>query len=784
MTYQGFLFFKKMKLNSFNFLFLTIFCFSNLVFSSSWIIEDIRISGLQRVSAGSIFAEIPVTIGDSIEQDEIIEISKSIFSTGQFDDIQIGREGNALLINLVERPTIDEIVIEGNQAIKTDNLMDGLKNSGIFEGALFRRSVFENLSSELERQYVSQGKYAANVEVSSDPLPRNRVKLNVEIEEGETAKLQSINIVGNNLFSEDELKKVFKLRPRSWLSIFRRNTPYSKENLKGDLESLESFYKNRGYLNFSVNNSIITISEDKQKVFITVNISEGDLYKINNVSLAGDFPVKEEIIRSLIYVVDDSTFSQELITFSEDSINNLLNNEGFLFSEVSVNIKRVDDNLVDIVFFVEPGQRTYVRNIDFYGNKRTHDVVLRREMRQMEGAWASNSLLERSKLRLDRLGFFKEVNFETIPVPGEKDKVDVEFNVEEEFSGSIAGSLGYGAYGFSIGANYSESNAFGTGNSIGVGLNYSDWQTDVSFNFFDPYFNADGVGLGYGAYIRSSDYSNFNISAYNTESFGGSVQFVLPINEIEQLSLSASIDQTDLSSSALSSRQLLDFISTEGSKFESLTLGVTWSRNSLNRGLFPTAGTLNVLSGSVAVPGSSLTYGKLSHRFKYYRPLPSDFVFSIRTEVGGLFAYGDTETPPPYENFYAGGLNSVRGFEQNSLGPRAVYSGFYSYYNRPTGGTYSFEGGMDLIFPIPFLEDSRSVRSSLFFDFGNVFSDGCKSYETNCSEFDLSELRYSLGLGVTWITALGPMSFAISSVFGDDVLDETETFQFEIGNQF
>ena len=291
MTYQGFLYFKKMKLNSFNFLFLTIFFFSNLVFSSSWIIEDIRISGLQRVSAGSIFAEIPVTIGDSIEQDEIIEISKSIFSTGQFDDIQIGREGNALLINLVERPTIDEIVIEGNQAIKTDNLMDGLKNSGIFEGALFRRSVFENLSSELERQYVSQGKYAANVEVSSDPLPRNRVKLNVEIEEGETAKLQSINIVGNNLFSEDELKKVFKLRPRSWLSIFRRNTPYSKENLKGDLESLESFYKNRGYLNFSVNNSIITISEDKQKVFITVNISEGDLYKINNVSLAGDFPV-------------------------------------------------------------------------------------------------------------------------------------------------------------------------------------------------------------------------------------------------------------------------------------------------------------------------------------------------------------------------------------------------------------------------------------------------------------------------------------------------------------
>ena len=765
-------------------LFFFVLFFPSFLFSSSWIIEDIRISGLQRVSAGSIFSEIPFSIGDSVGQEEIVQISKSIFASGQFDDIKIGRDGNALLIDLTERPTIDEILIEGNEAIKTENLLDGLKNSGIFEGALFKRSVFENLSSELERQYVSQGKYGASVEVISDPLPRNRVKLSVEIEEGETAELKSINIVGNKIFAEEELKKVFKLRPRTWLSIFRTNTPYSKENLRGDLESLESFYKNRGYLNFSVNNSIISISEDKQKLFITVDIFEGDIYKINEVTLAGDLPVDEEIVKRLIFAQNDSIFSQELITFSEESINNLLNNEGFLFSEVSGNIKRIEENLVDVVFFIEPGQRTYIRNINFTGNERTHDVVLRREMRQMEGAWASNSLLERSKLRLDRLGFFKQVDYEKVPVPGEKDKVDIEFIVEEEFSGSIAGSLGYGAYGFSLGANYSESNAFGTGNSIGIGINYSDWQTNVSFNFFDPYFSPDGIGLGYGAYIRSSDYSNFNISAYNTESFGGSVQFVLPINEISQLSLSASIDQTDLQSDALSSRQLLDFIASEGSKFESLTLGASWTRNSLNRGIFPTAGTLNVISGTVSVPGSSITYGRLSHRFKYFRPLSNNFIFAIRTELGGLFAYGDTATPPPYENFYAGGLNSVRGFEQNSLGPRAVYDGFYSNYNRPTGGTYSLEGGLDFIFPIPFLEDSRSVRSSLFLDYGNVFSDECKSYEINCNEFDLSELRYSVGVGVTWITALGPMSFAISSVFGDDEFDETETFQFEIGNQF
>ena len=767
-----------MKISLHKILLLIPLTFSGLSISSTWVIEDIRISGLQRVSAGSIFAEIPYSIGDSIGQDEIVELSKAIFSTGQFDDINIGRDGNALLINLTERPTINEILIEGNEAIKTDNLLDGLQNSGIFEGALFKRSVFENLSSELERQYVSQGKYGASVNVSSEQLPRNRVKLSVDIEEGETAELNSINIVGNKIFSEEELKKVFKLRPRTWLSIFRTNTPYSKENLRGDLESLESFYKNRGYLNFSVNNSIITISENKQELFITVDIFEGEIYKINEVSIAGDIPIDEQVLESLIFLENNSVFSQELITFSEDSINNLLNNEGFLFSEVSGNIRSVDDNLVDVIFFVEPGQRTYIRNINFSGNERTHDIVLRREMRQMEGAWASNSLIERSKLRLDRLGFFKQVDYEKIPVSGEKDKVDIEFTVEEEFSGSIAGSLGYGAYGFSLGANYSESNAFGTGNSIGVGINYSDWQTNLSFNFFDPYFSPDGVGLGYGAYLRSSDYSNFNISAYNTESFGGSVQFVLPINEISQLSLSVALDQTDLQSDFLSSRQLLDFISSEGSKFETLTLGASWSRNSLNRGLFPTAGTLNVISASVAIPGSSLTYGRLSHRFKYFRPLSNNFIFSIRTELGGLFAYGDTETAPPYENFYAGGLNSVRGFEQNSLGPRAVYDNFFSTYNRPVGGTYSLEGGFDLIFPIPFLEDTRSVRSSVFLDYGNVFSEECRSYETNCSELDLSELRYSLGLGVTWITALGPMSFAISSVFGDDELDETETFQF------
>jgi len=770
---------------------LVIFLYSSSILfaeDDSWVLEDIRISGLQRVSAGSIFLEIPITIGDEINAKDLVEVSKTIFATGQFDDIQLGRDQSALLINLKERPTIDEIVIEGNKAIKTENLLDGLRKSGVYEGTLFKRSVFENLSSELERQYISQGRYGADVKVSSEDLERNRVKLSIDIDEGSTAKLKSLNIVGNKKYNDEELLKVLKLKPRTWLSIFSKKTPYSRENLKGDLENLESFYKNRGYLKFDIDSSIISISKDKKNIFITLNINEGEIYYVDKVSYAGDIPdgVAEESIDFLTqYIVPESFFSQEALTYAEEGITELLSNQGYSSAEVSATTKDSDKkNNVDVTVFIDSGQRTYVRKINFSGNDRTHDVVLRREMRQMEGSWASDILLERSKLRLDRLGFFKDVEYEMVPVPGERDKVDAEFSVEEEFSGSIAGSLGYGAYGFSLGLNYSEKNAFGTGNTVSVGINSSDYQTNLNFNFFDPYFTVDGIGLGYGAYYSSSDYGSYNTSSYSTDSIGASTQLVLPINEIEQLSLSLGLDQTKIKANIYSSRQLLDYLASEGDSQEAITLGATWARNSLNRGLFPTAGTLNMISSSIAIPPSDVTYGKLVHKFRYYTAAPLDFIFSARSEIGALFAYGDTENSPPYQNFYAGGLNSVRGFKQNTLGPRSYYNSGLSYQNNSSGGAYLLEGGFDMIFSLPFLEDSRSLRSSMFVDYGNVFSDGCKIYEIRCNEFDLSELRYSIGVGFTWITALGPMSFAISSPLNNDAFDETETFQFEIGNQF
>lgn len=770
------------------FLILFLIFFSNTYLSQeeSWVLEDIRVSGLQRVSAGSVFAVMPVSIGDIITEDLYKEIVVSIFDTGKFDDIKLGRDGNALLINLQERPTIDEILIEGNKAIKTDALLDGLKNSGIFVGALYKRSVFESLSIELERQYSSQGKYSSKVEVLTEDLPKNRVKLSVNIDEGASSSLVKINIVGNKTFTDEEILEQFKLKEKNWLSIFGGGTQYSKENLRGDLESIESLYKNQGYLKFEVLSSIVSISQNKEDIFLTITIDEGDIYKVTDVKLAGDLDAGEEIISTLITIPTNEIYIDGLVKLSEDRIKSFLESLGYTNAEVASS-KEVNDEekTVQITLFVDKGQRTMVNRIVFQGNERTHDIVLRREMRQMEKSWASNNLIETSKLRLNRLGFFKNVDYEKEAVPGSPDEIDIIFKVEEQYSGSIGGSLGYGAYGLNLGANYSEKNAFGTGNSVSVGINYSKWRQDISFDFFNPYFTIEGIGLGYGAYFRKTDYGSFNIAAYNTDSFGGSVRFQLPISEIESVGLSISADNTDLSTNIYSSRQLQDFYNSEGSSFATYSTQLSWSRFTLDRGVFPTNGSSNSISLSLTLPGSNLNYGRFSHNLKLFRPLSRGLIFGYRSNIGYLFAYGDTQTAPPYQNFYAGGMRSVRGFKQNYLGPKAVYdNGFTPNYQRPIGGPYSISGGFDLIVPLNFLPDPRSIRASIFLDYGNVFSEECKSYEINCYEFDLSELRYSIGLGFTWITALGPLSFALASVFNDTPDDRIENFQFEIGTQF
>ena len=799
----------RMKYYSVIFVLITVFPFS--VFSEEeWVVSDIRISGLQRVSAGSIFNVMPIAVGDTVDTFELQDTAKTIFKTGQFDDIEIGREGNTLIISIVERPSIASIELDGNKALKTEDLLKGLNDAGLSEGQVYKRSIVNSLALEIQRQYVAQGRYGAKVDVLTEPEPRNRVSLDIEIDEGEVAEIKNINIVGNLSFEDEEILKGFELKTGGWFSFFTNDNRYSREKLKGDIESLESYYKNRGYVEFKLDSSQVSVTPDKTSVFITLNVNEGSTYKVNNVKIVGDLPVEEQLLDSLVLIKTGEIFNQYLITETEELFKNILGNEGYSFAEIrgvpDVNKETGD---VDLTFYVDPQQRTYVRRIVFKGNKRTHDVVLRREMRQMEGAWASNNLIENSKLRLERLGYFKEVESETIPVPGANDLIDVEFTVEEEYSGSIGGSLGYGAYGLVLGLNYNENNAFGTGKAIGVGINDSTWQRSYSFNYGEPYFTIDGVSRGYSAYFRESDYGQFNIASYTSDSFGAGIQFGLPISDIERIGLNLNYDNTSIDAGSTPASQILNFTQSEGTKFEVLKTQFIWSKVTLNRGLFPTAGQSQSFALQIAVPGSSLTYTKATYRHKYFKPIfGGRFVLGFRGEVGVLEAYGDTEVAPFFEHFYSGGISSVRGFKQNTLGPRAIPSPYfvdnegntildeegnpianpYSYYNddRSIGGAYLVEGGFDFIFKLPFIEDQRSMRSSFFIDIGNVFSQDCGDTEINinCSELDLGELRYSYGVGVTWITQLGPMSLALSSPTNQGPLDETENFQFEIGTQF
>ena len=793
-----------------------LFSFSAAAFDE-FLITDIRIVGLQRVSIGSIFTAIPVSVGDKMNQSKVSEISRALFSTAQFNDIQIGKDGNALIISVVERPSISSIELEGNKALKSEDLLKGLEGAGIAEGQVYKRSTLEGMKSELVRQYASQGRYGASVEIETIDKPRNTIELKIIIDEGQSAKIKKINIIGNELFSDEDLMIDFELKEGKWYSFLSNKDKYSKEKLEGDIENLESYYLDRGYLKFSLESSQVSVSKDKKDVFITLSISEGEQYSINEINVIGEMPLDEAIYTPIVESLKDQIYSQAKITSIEEYFVNLLGNEGYTFAEVRGNPEVSEDaNNVSLIFLVQPGNRTYARKILFSGNYLTNDEVLRREMRQFEGAWASDNLIENSKIRLERLGFFKEVEVETIPVPGTEDQVDIEYTVEEESTSSIGGSIGYSDFGMNIGLNLADNNFLGTGNRFNLGVSKSIYQESYNISFFDPYFTMDGVSRGYSIYFRETDYGEYNIANYLTNSLGAGVQFGYPISDTQRVGLNVNFDNTDIDSGSLPAREIADFLASEGTVFDVLKAQAVWSRITLNRGMFPTYGSSTDLMLQVTIPGSDLTYYKTNIRQKFYRPLGfSNLVFGFDGEIGYIGTYGDTKKTPFFENFYSGGPRSLRGFESNTLGPRVTPSPCYEFdpvteecpliidtdfdgipdaiaqnpyafqqIRDPIGGNLLIEGSLQLIFNLPMVEDQRSMRSAFFLDFGNVFSTDCQSYQLNCFEASLDELRYSLGLGVTWITGFGPMSFSFSQPFNDGIYDRTEEFQFTIGTVF
>lgn len=771
----------------------------NLSQGNEFVVADVRLQGLQRVSAGTVFNIIPVGVGDRVDNVAVRAITRALFASGYFNDIKIARDDAVLIVTLTERPAIESIELDGNKAIESEALLEGLADQGLQEGEIFKQATLERMGLELERQYVAQGRYGASIDTEIEDLPRNRVNIKINIEEGKSSGIRHINFVGNNAFSEVELLDSLELKHPSLLSFYRNDDKYAREKLSGDLETIEAFYKDRGYADFQLTSTQVSITPDRQQVYITLTVDEGDVFTVNDVNLVGELgDVRAEDLQSLIIVEEGQTFSQALITATEERLTGALGNGGFTFATASGVPKLNDDDTVDVEFFVDAGKRAYVRRITFTGNELTQDEVMRREVRQMEAGWASTAQIDLSKVRLERLGYFKGVEVETPQVPGTDDQIDVEFAVEEQPSGAISGTLAYSqGYGLILGANYQQSNLQGSGNSLSVGLSYSEYQQSVNFNYFDPYFTLDGISRGYNVFFRRLDYDARNIARYSTDSAGGGVTFGFPIGETQRINFGLNVEHTEIREGFAAAQEISEFIERNGPDALNFKANLSWIRSTLNRGVFADRGSSQSIGVTFAAPGSDLEFYRLTYQGEKYFPLTQLFTLKLRTELGYGDSYGDTPALPFYEHFFAGGFGSIRGFENSTLGPRStppldengnpiIFSSFDNdgRYGQPFGGNLLLEFSAELIFPLPFVEDNRQFRPALFFDVGNVFNTECPTVSTNCFDFSTDELRYSAGFGLSWLSGFGPLTFAVSKPMNTKFFDEEESFQFELGKTF
>jgi outer membrane protein insertion porin family len=737
----------------------------------SFEVADIRVEGLQRISAGTVFNYLPVKVGDLLTTGDSEAAMRALFRTGFFNDIYLEREGNVLVVNVKERAAISSIEITGNEDLETEALLEGLEQIGLAEGRVFDRSLLDKVEQELQRQYYSRGKYSVKIDATVTPLERNRVGILIDISEGRVARIRQINIVGNHQYTDEELKDDFTLEPPNLFSFVTKSDQYSKQKLSADLEILRSFYLDRGYLNFNINSTQVSITPDKRDIYITINITEGEQYRIREVTLSGDLVLQPEELFPLVRINPDDVFSRKRVTEAVDRISEKLGDQGYAFANVNT-VPDLDDetNEVDLAFFVDPGDRVYVRRVNVSGNVATRDEVLRREMRQMEAGWFSAEKVERSRTRLQRLGYFEDVNVETPTVPGTTDQVDVNYSVTEQSSGSITAGLGYAqTSGLLFNVAISQDNFLGSGKRVSFAFNNSDINTVYNFSYVNPYYTVDGVSRGFGIFFRETEADEANLSDYSTDSFGGNVSFGIPINEYDTIRFNAEYENLELKKTNSSPEEVTDFIDDHGDQYNTLRLTGSWSHDTRNKAIFADKGGLQRFVVEAAVPGSELEYYKVDYRQQRYVPLTRNLTLEMSADIGFGDGYGDFDELPFFENYFAGGVRSVRGFEDNSLGP-------LDSKNNPIGGSMKLVGGAELFFPVPFLEASNSYRMSAFFDIGNVY-DGVDS-------FDASDLRYSVGLGGIWLSPMGPLAVSIGFPLNDESDDEVQNFQFTFGSFF
>jgi outer membrane protein insertion porin family len=785
-------------------------------------VGNIRVEGLQRVSEGTVYNYLPVNIGDRLTPQRVREAMRALYDTGFFRDVQLRRDGSTLLVVVLERPSIESFELTGNKDIKTEDLTKSLRNVGLATGKTFDRSVLEDVRQFLTDQYYSRGKYAVRIDTSVEDVPGNRVKVKIDIKEGKRARIRQINVVGNTSFTEEDILEDFELKTPNWLSWYKQDDRYSRESLQGDIEKLRSYYMDRGYANFEIESTQVAIAPEKDDIFITVNVSEGEVFKVSDVKLAGTFVVPEEELRNYLLVKPGSTFSKKDIVATQELIQNRLGFDGYAFAKVDpVPTPNNEDNSVSLTFFVDPGNRAYVRHIVFNGVTKINDEVLRREMRQLEGAWLSNAAVERSKQRLQRLPYIERVESETKPVPGSPDLVDVEFEVKEGPSAQLGGGIGYSeSQSFILNGNYADSNFMGTGERIAIDLNSGRFSKVYGLSHTNPYTNIDGVARTLSLTFRDVTQFVSASSDFSSKSLSLGVDYGYPITEFQGLRIGLSLQSSELLVGAGSAEQAVDWVRSNGSptttnipeqdfgngfivpattiftsQFNSIEVVAGWSLDTRNRALFADRGMRHTVSLSYALPGSDVEYFVANYDYLQYIPLFGRWTVALGAEIGYGMDIGSTTALPPFRNFFAGGPDTVRGYRESRLGPK-------DSFGNPYGGNLKTVARAELIFPTP--EKWRtSARISWFYDMGNVFSTGNRYVFRGQDDlfdpgngtrveygFKYDKLKHSTGLAVQWLAPLGIFRFSyavpLNAYAGDSVLypDEEERFQFSVGQAF
>lgn len=733
-----------------------------------FVVRDIRVEGAQRTEAGTIFNYLPIKVGDTVDALKVSDAIKALYATGFFRDVQIDAQNDVLIVAIDERPTVSAVTFSGNKEFSTEILRNAMREVGLAEARIFDRALLEKAVQELKRQYVTLGFYNAEVEMTLTPQERNRVAVNFAIEEGGPSKIARIHIVGSETFTEKKLIKQMRLTTPGWFTWYTKNDQYSKQKLQADLEKLRSFYHDQGFLEFAIENAQVSILPDKTAIDITVTVKEGPRYTVSGVSLAGDLPVPEEEIHKLIRLRSGSVYSRARLQTSTKGISERLGAEGYAFANVSAVPELNKENATaSFTFYVDPGRRVYVRKVNISGNIKTRDEVIRREVRQMEGAWYDGTRIERSRVRIRRLGYFDDVSIETPPVPGAPDQVDVNIHVTERQTGRFMVGVGYSSSeSVTLAASIAQENVFGSGNSLSLGLNTGQSSKYYSLAFTDPYWTVDGISRSIELYNINYNADDLATSKYESDTLGAALSFGVPITETDTINFGVRFENVDITLKEDSPDAYIDFVDRYGNQTDNFMLSAGWSRDTRDDVLFPTSGSLQSVYTEVAVPVGDLTYWKAQYIHQWFWPIFDPMVLMLRGEIGYGAGYSG-KTLPFFKAFYAGGVGSVRGYEGSSLGPR-------DSDDNALGGKRKIVGNAEVFFPL--IANDNSVRGSVFFDIGQIYQDGSQS--------DNESFKYSAGVGLAWNSPIGALKISYGYPINKKPDDMVENFQFQLGSVF